>query len=140
MPIESYTNAEDVKPDSMVYNSYRGTIEEARLEIEQKKQEIEYLKKEHQKYAQHSVNVYRKAEERLRGKEEDVIKTWTHVEALQSNLLEWLNQRHMSNAVSNQGLTGMEHIVSEDGINPNATSDTYTNRELIPVNPPHYSK
>ncbi len=44
-PIQSYTTTEDVKPDSMVYNSYRATIEEARLEVGQKKQEIEYVKK-----------------------------------------------------------------------------------------------
>ncbi len=65
---------------------------------------------------------------------------WMHVEALQSNQLEWFSQRRMSNTVSNQGLTGMERIVSGDGINPSTTSDRYTNTESIPVNSPHYSQ
>ncbi len=69
---------------------------EAMLEVEQKKREIEILKKEHNDYAQRSENLRRKVEEGIREKEDDLTKMWTHVEALQSNQVEWLSQRYMS--------------------------------------------
>ncbi len=43
---------------------------------------MEILKKEHKGYTQCSENLYRKAEERLREKEDYFTKMWMHVEAL----------------------------------------------------------
>ncbi len=43
-PTNTYAATEDVRQESMLYNSYRATIEDARLEVVQKKREIEILK------------------------------------------------------------------------------------------------
>ncbi len=58
---------------------------------------------------------------------------WMHIKVLQSNQVEWLSQRHTSNAVSNNELTSIEHIVSADSMNPSATSNRYKNTQSIPV-------
>ncbi len=63
VPTNTYAAAKDVMPDSMEYNSYRASMEEAWHVVKQKKTEIEILKKEHSDYDQRSENLYRKAEE-----------------------------------------------------------------------------
>ncbi len=79
MPTNRRATTEDVMPYSLEYNSYRASIEEAWHEVEQKKRQIEILKNEHNDYAQCSENLYRKAEERIRNRKDDLTKMWTHV-------------------------------------------------------------
>ncbi len=135
-PTKTHAAAKDVMPDSMEYNS----IEEAWHEVEQKKKEIEILKLEHNDYAQCSENLYRKAEERIRDREDDLTEMWTHVDAQQSNHMERLSQRHTSNAANTNELAGMKHMVSTDINNPGTTFEKHKNTHSLPVNPPLYSQ
>ncbi len=140
MPTNRRATTEDVMPYSLEYNSYRSSIEEAWHEVEQKKREIDILKKEHNDYAQCSENLQSKAEERIKERDDDLTQMWTEMEALQSKYVERLSQRRTSNAASTNERVGIECMSTTGAINPGATLDRYENIPSIPVNPPLYSQ
>ncbi len=86
------------------------------------------------------LKIYTEKLERIRDREDDLTKMWTHMEALQSNQVEKLRQRHTSNAASTNEHAGMERMRTTDNINPGATLGRYENIPSIPVNPPLYSQ
>ncbi len=75
---------EDSSSNSLL-NSYKASMEEARLSIKHKEDEISILKREKEDYALMSKENFRKSEQRLRDKEEEIARMWHRLETMQSS-------------------------------------------------------
>ncbi len=64
--------------------SYRASMKEARLSIKHKEDKISILKREKEDYAIMSEDNYRKSEQRLRDKEDEIARMWDRLETIQS--------------------------------------------------------
>ncbi len=72
-------------------------MEEARLSIEHKEKEIEILNREKVEYALQSEENFRRAEQRLREKEDDIAHIWYRMETMKSYQVDKLNEKCVSN-------------------------------------------
>ncbi len=119
--------------------SYRASMEEARLNIKHK-EDISNLKREKENYAVKSEDNFRKSEQRVREKEDESARLWNRLETMQSYQLDMIAQRRVSNAAGCQPRNEDDHVpVSEDTFS-NGIKDRRITFEKSRVNPPKYSQ
>ncbi len=106
-PVDSSSNS--------LLESYRASMEEARLSIKYKEEEISNLKREKENYALKSEDNFRKSEQRFREKEDEIAHMWNRLETMQSYQLDMIAQKRVSNATGRQPRNKDDHIpVNED--------------------------
>ncbi len=84
--------------DDSLLESYIASMEEARLSIKYKEDEIFNLKREKENYVLKYEGNFRKSEQRVREKEDEIAHMYNRLETMQSYQLDMIAWRRVSNA------------------------------------------
>ncbi len=135
--IPSFPMSEPVDGSSnSLLESYRASMEEARLSIKHKEEEISNLKREKEKYALKSEDNFRISKQRVREKEDKIARLWNQLETMQSYQLDMKAQRSVSNEAGRQPRNEDDHIPLKEDTFSEGIKDRQNTYEKSRVNPP----
>ncbi len=149
-PTQFYDHISDCAPfprservdssSNSLLESYRSSIKEARLSIKHKEEEIPILKREKKDYALMSEDNFRKSEQRLRDKEDEIARMWDRLETIQSYQVDKIAQKRVFIATGDQPHNEDDNIpISEDTFSE-GIKDCHVIYEKCLLNPPECSQ
>ncbi len=91
-------------------DSYKASMEEARLNIKYKEKDLLMIRKENKEFNQRSDELFRKSEQGLRDKEDEINHMWDRLEMMQSYHVDRIAQKRTCNMANDKPFKSDGHM------------------------------